>query len=129
MTPSTLLAIKQQLLTELKTLESKICLELSHSNHPKAEAMLDQIQHQPSTNWPELLQLQLSWSLTEYTQRLEAVLAALSLIELNNYGTCADCEREIPLSLLQQDPARQRCELCEPPQKETQPGATAHLVQ
>lgn len=45
-------------------------------------------------------------------KRLEQVDAALCALDLEIYGLCADCESEISLADLQNDPAEQRCRQC-----------------
>ena len=38
--------------------------------------------------------------------------AAVSQIDIGQYGYCCDCEEKIATALLQKDPATQRCTKC-----------------
>lgn len=77
-----------------------------------------QLQHQTAEVWPELLQNWQTPDLIEPKHRLEQILAALSQFEIGCYGLCADCESEIPLTELVQDPAQQRCKKCDKGQRQ-----------
>jgi len=44
--------------------------------------------------------------------RMTKLEAAVSQIEIGQYGYCCDCEEKISAKLLEQDPAIQRCTKC-----------------
>lgn len=79
---------------------------------PLFDSLWSSLQHQDSESWPELLQCWQTPDLIEPKQRLEQILAALSQYEIGGYGLCADCEAQIPIAELMQDPAQQRCKAC-----------------
>jgi RNA polymerase-binding transcription factor DksA len=71
-----------------------------------------QQEHQPEFGNLELLQQWLTPELKNKAMRLEALLAAISLMDMGLYGLCCDCEQRIERELLLRDPARQRCQHC-----------------
>ncbi|MDX1729140.1 MAG: TraR/DksA C4-type zinc finger protein, partial [Pseudoalteromonas tetraodonis] len=52
---------------------------------------------------------------TEYNpliERMNKLEAAISQIDIGQYGYCCDCEEKISAQRLEQDPAAQRCDQC-----------------
>lgn len=101
----------QRLEQELQQVRIKIAMLVQ--SKPLYASLWLQLQSQPTEVWPELLQHWQTPDLIQPKQRLEQVLAALSQYEIGCYGLCADCEAEIPLAELVQDPAQQRCTKCD----------------
>ncbi|MGF1682567.1 conjugal transfer protein TraR [Photobacterium minamisatsumaniensis] len=52
-------------------------------------------------------------NLFDLASRMEKVDAAVCSTKLGMYGLCVDCEEEIELVDLQQDPAQPRCRSCQ----------------
>ena len=92
----------------------QVCTKISAlvQSKPLYASLWSQLQHHAAEVWPELLQHWQTPDLIEPKQRLEQILAALSQYEIGGYGLCADCEAEIPIAELLQDPAQQRCQEC-----------------
>lgn len=92
----------------------QVCTQISLlvQSKPLYASLWLQLQCHAAEAWPELLQHWQTPDLIEPKQRLEQLLAALSQYEIGGYGLCADCEAEIPLAELVQDPAQQRCKKC-----------------
>ncbi|WEM43091.1 conjugal transfer protein TraR [Photobacterium sp. DA100] len=51
-------------------------------------------------------------NLFDLAVRMERVDAAVCSVKLGMYGLCVDCEEEITLEDLEQDPAQPRCSSC-----------------
>jgi RNA polymerase-binding transcription factor DksA len=47
------------------------------------------------------------------TSSMKSIDAALNNIEIDMYGLCADCEKEIGIEQLKLEPTKQRCSVCE----------------
>jgi len=104
---------KQRLVAELSELEKQIKAELRSEQHPLGIELLKDLEQHLVSFWPDLTKGHLYWPLQKSMSRLEAVLAALSQVELNMYGICADCEQNIEPERLLHDPATQRCSRCQ----------------
>lgn len=103
---------------EQKLQQLRLDISILVQTKPLYDCLWLQLQSQPTDAWPELLQHWQTPDLIEPKKRLEQILAALSQYEIGCYGLCADCEAEIPLTELVQDPAQQRCKKCEKEHKE-----------
>lgn len=60
----------------------------------------------------ELLSSATKERLNQELETLSRIEASLCEFHLGMYGLCSDCEAQIPLELLQQQPTRQRCPDC-----------------
>lgn len=65
------------------------------------------------SDWPEYLAKLFMVKHEPLLQRLIELEAAVAQFEIGQYGYCADCEERIELTLLEQDPATQRCRHCQ----------------
>ncbi|WP_419571046.1 hypothetical protein [Rheinheimera sp.] len=101
-----------QLQTELEQLQHTIIQSLVHGKHAAESELARQLLAKPVSNWPDLLTGNCPWCISSQLERLNAVLAALSQLELNLYGLCSDCECPIERAALLRDPASQRCDSC-----------------
>ncbi|RVU40508.1 hypothetical protein EOE67_05510 [Rheinheimera riviphila] len=101
-----------QMLEEIQQLRLQI-VQYIQQDHPAEFGTLSlKLKQDPLSHWPELLQPWLTPQLKHKAMRLEALLAAISLIDMGLYGLCCDCEHRIEKALLLHDPARQRCQHC-----------------
>lgn len=98
---------------ELNRLQHSIVQLLQQENHAAEAALALRLQQQPVSSWPDLLTANKPWCIRQQLERLEAVIAALSQIELKLYGVCSDCEAQIEQERLELDAASQRCTQCE----------------
>lgn len=105
--------LRARLLQELEHLQQDIFTYLASDHASEYTQLLSQLQKHPLTHWPDLMKKWLTPELNEKRQRLELVQAALSQMDMGLFGLCSDCECRIDRALLQQDPARQRCEQCQ----------------
>ena len=119
--------LRAQLLEEIQQLRSAIFIYLQYDHQAEYSDLLLKLESHPLSHWPELLNQWLTPELEIKTRRLEAIQAALSQMDMGLYGLCCDCDSRIERHLLLQDPARQRCALCEKkhldgrPQLQTEP--------
>lgn len=104
--------LRQALQQELITLEQQLRIELAQDHH--FQGLLQRLELTPLSDWPELLSHWQTPHIEQRTQRLEAIQAALSQMDLGMYGLCCDCEQRIRKEDLIKDPARQRCHRCQP---------------
>lgn len=107
--------LRTQLLEELQQQRAAICQYLQQGLRTEYSDLLLKLESNPLSHWPELLSQWLTPELETKTRRLEAIQAALSQMDMGLYGLCSDCDSRIERHLLKQDPARQRCERCQPP--------------
>lgn len=104
--------LRAQMLEEIQRLRQQIYLYVQQEHQPEFGNLTLKLDQSPLSHWPELLQLWFTPELKLKAARLEALLAAMSLMDMGLYGLCCDCEQRIERELLIQDPARQRCQRC-----------------
>jgi DnaK suppressor protein len=104
--------LRAQMLEEIEQLRQQIYQYIQQDHQPEFGNRTLKLDQSPLSHWPELLQLWLTPELKIKASRLEALLAAVSLMDMGLYGLCCDCEHRIERELLLQDPARQRCHHC-----------------
>lgn len=104
--------LRAQMLEEIQQLRQQIYQYVQQDHQPEFGNLSLKLDQSPLSHWPELLQLWLTPELKMKASRLEALLAAVSLMDMGLYGLCCDCEHRIERELLLQDPARQRCHHC-----------------
>ncbi len=105
-------SLHKKLTTELNTLASMVLYQMSKCPHPTEQQLASQLLSHAVPKWPDLDTSSLSATIRPSFQRIETILATLSQIELNIYGLCADCERQIEAERLSKDPTTQRCSYC-----------------
>lgn len=115
---STISQLRDQLQQELQQLQSGILRYLQQDPGGEFSQLQQQLTQKPAVHWPELLKYWQTPELEQKNHRLELVLAALSQMDIGLYGLCSDCEAKIQRELLLQDPARQRCDVCEKRQED-----------
>jgi hypothetical protein len=101
------------MLEEIQQHRQLISHYLQQHPQPQCSALLLQLEQRPLSYWPELLHPWMTPELKKISARLEALQAAISLIDMGLYGLCSDCECRIESELLTADPTRQRCRRCE----------------
>ena len=104
--------LRAQMLEEIQQLRQQIYQYVQQDHQPEFGNLMLKLDQSPLSHWPELLQLWLTPELKNKASRLEALLAAVSLMDMGLYGLCCDCEHRIERELLLKDPARQRCQHC-----------------
>ncbi len=113
MSQSTTLMLRANMLDEIQQHRQLISQYLQQHPLPQSSALLLQLEQRPLGYWPELLHPWMTPELKQISARLEALQAAISLIDMGLYGLCSDCECRIEPELLTADPTRQRCRRCE----------------
>lgn len=103
---------QQKLQQELAKLQGVIIQLLQQEQRAAERSLAEKLQSYAIFDWPDLLNNNCPWCIAQQLERLNAVLAALSQLELNLYGICSDCECVIEPEALQLDPAAQRCNKC-----------------
>jgi RNA polymerase-binding transcription factor DksA len=104
--------LRAQMLEEIQQLRLQIVQYIQQEHQPEFGNLSLKLAQSPLSHWPELLQQWLTPELKNKAMRLEALLAAISLMDMGLYGLCCDCEQRIERELLLRDPARQRCQHC-----------------
>jgi RNA polymerase-binding transcription factor DksA len=62
--------------------------------------------------WLDLAAQQLGNEYNPLIERMNKLEAAISQIDIGQYGYCCDCEEKISEQRLERDPAAQRCDKC-----------------
>ncbi len=107
-----IILIRQKLEKEQSDLRLQILQCLTAEPDQDAKLILQQLSGPADCSWPELLQNIYSVPVQQLRNKLEMVEAALSQIQIGQYGSCSDCEKPIDSETLLRDPTEQRCELC-----------------
>lgn len=101
-----------RLTQQLEQLKSEIISILTASKKTSLKLTADKLQSLTNEELiDQALKLQLS-ELTTQLKQLQRVDAALCQIDLGLYGLCSDCEEEIEIGRLENDPSTQRCQRC-----------------
>lgn len=104
--------LRSRLLDEQQHLQQLIQDFLQQQDRAEYQQLTVQLMQLSLARWPELLSHWHTPELHQPSQRLEAVQAALSQMEMGLYGICCDCEAKIEPERLDDDPAEQRCKRC-----------------
>lgn len=107
-----ILLIRQKLEEEQSVLRQHIVQCLHTHSDLNTKIVLQQLTESDEQSWPELLATIYSEPLQQLRSRLERVEAALSQIQIGQYGSCSDCEKIISSETLLMDPTEQRCAEC-----------------
>ncbi|WP_372761579.1 conjugal transfer protein TraR [Pseudoalteromonas sp.] len=102
----------QRLNSEITQLKSSIMNLLARSQHPAHSRVLTLLTHTTNADWLDCATQQLGPEYDVFITRMTELEAAVSQIEIGQYGYCCDCEQQIATSLLARDAAIQRCERC-----------------
>lgn len=103
---------QQRLINEIEEVKLTILNLLSQSAHLSHQHLLSLLTQTANAEWLDLAAQKLGPEYDEYIQRMTTLEAAVSQIEIGQYGYCCDCEEPITTTLLELDPATQRCEQC-----------------
>lgn len=107
-----ILLIRQKLEKEQSVLRQRIIHYLQTQSDLNTKIILQQLTGPDEHSWPELLATIYSEPLQQLRNKLEMVEAALSQIQIGQYGSCSDCEQSISSETLLMDPTEQRCDQC-----------------
>lgn len=97
---------------EIAKVKSSILSMLSKSTHPSHKDLLLILSKKSNNEWLDCASEKLGPEYALLISRMIELEAAISQIEIGQYGYCCDCEEKISPTLLMLDPAVQRCEKC-----------------
>lgn len=103
---------QQQLQSEIAKVKSAILTMLSQSEHLAHIKLRDVILSSQNNEWLDNGACNLGPEYQTLVNRMTKLEAAISQIEIGQYGYCCDCEEAISEEQLKQDPTTQRCEMC-----------------
>ena len=103
---------QQRLNNEIESVKATILGLLSESTHPTHQHLLSVLTHTTNGEWLDLAAQQLGTEYNPLIERMTKLEAAVSQIDIGQYGYCCDCEERISAQRLELDPAAQRCEQC-----------------
>ncbi len=113
MPKSMLPELRERLQQELFLVRQDILQYLQRAPANEFRTLIAALEDRALSHWPEMLRSCLTPELDAKNRRLEQIQAALSQMDMGLYGLCCDCDARIERELLNQDPARQRCQRCE----------------
>lgn len=99
--------------SELTLIRSQLLARLHTSSEAAHHSVLTLLQSTEPTLWIELLTHKIGPEYQPLIARLNTLEAALSQVEIGQYGYCCDCEEKIDEQTLNLDPAAQRCKHCQ----------------
>lgn len=103
---------QQKINDEIVTVKATILRQLSESSHQLHQHLLSELTHTANSEWLDLAAEQLGTEYNPLIERMTKLEAAISQMEIGQYGYCCDCEEEISQQQLTLDPATQRCHKC-----------------
>lgn len=102
-----------QVCNELTSIRFQLLKRLHTSSETAHHTVLALIRDAEPALWIELLANKVGPEYQPLIARLNTLEAALSQIEIGQYGYCCDCEEKIDEQTLNLDPAAQRCQCCQ----------------
>ncbi|EWS97449.1 TraR/DksA C4-type zinc finger protein [Pseudoalteromonas sp. SCSIO 43095] len=103
---------QQRLNDEIESVKATILGLLSQSTHPTHQNLLCILTRTSNEEWLDMAAQQLGTEYNPLIERMNKLEAAISQIDIGQYGYCCDCEEKISAQRLEQDPAAQRCDQC-----------------
>lgn len=103
----------QQINSELRAIRSQLLERLRLSQLPNHRTMHAVLEVTEPSLWIEALLNKVGPEYQLLIGRLDTLEAAISQIEIGQYGYCCDCEKKIDEQTLKLDPAAQRCMSCQ----------------
>ena len=102
---------------QLETQQSQIRLTISaifdNSDHASHHLAVKNLARLTTDQLIEFSQKVTIPDLTINIEKLKKLDASIISIELDMYGLCSDCESNLAIELLNQEPTTQRCPVCE----------------
>jgi len=105
--------LQKQLLSELASIKEKVKKRLSISSKAHLNALVEQVDVMNADTLISNLAGCESHSLNHYREQIQSIDAALQGMEIGLYGLCSDCETELDVNALFENPTQQRCQACE----------------
>lgn len=103
---------QQKLDEEITKVQSAIMAMLCESSLSCYQQLKCELSSIKKSEWIDHIGQKLGPEYTPLINRMIQLEAAISQIEIGQYGYCCDCEQELPSALLEKDPATQRCDKC-----------------
>ncbi|MBB1385891.1 conjugal transfer protein TraR [Pseudoalteromonas sp. SG45-5] len=103
---------QKMLNNEIAQVKSNILAMLAKSTYPVHKSLMLVLNKTASNEWLDCAAEKLGPEYALLISRMTKLEAAVSQIEIGQYGYCCDCEERISAVLLEQDPAAQRCNKC-----------------
>jgi len=103
---------QKKLNDEIAQVKSKILNMLSQSVYPTHQYLMTILINTETNEWLDYATENLGPEYNLLINRMTKLEAAVSQIEIGQYGYCCDCEEEISKEQLELDPATQRCKKC-----------------
>jgi DnaK suppressor protein len=97
---------------EIAQVKLHILTMLSQSAYPAHQHLIKILNSTANNEWLDCAAQKLGPEYALLINRMTKLEAAVSQIEIGQYGYCCDCEEKISAKLLEQDPAIQRCTKC-----------------
>ncbi|WP_284204617.1 molecular chaperone DnaK [Psychromonas marina] len=97
-------------LIKVRATINTIFLESDHSSHHLAAKNLARLSADELIEFTSQVE---NSSLKRNVEKLKKLDASLNNIEHSMYGLCSDCESEMCVEMLTENPTKQRCMICE----------------
>jgi RNA polymerase-binding transcription factor DksA len=103
---------QKRLNDEIAQVKLNILTMLSKSAYPAHHHLIQILADTANNEWLDCAAEKLGPEYALLISRMTKLEAALSQIEIGQYGYCCDCEEKISTESLELDPATQRCTKC-----------------
>ncbi|GAA58523.1 hypothetical protein P20652_0378 [Pseudoalteromonas sp. BSi20652] len=103
---------QKRLNDEIAQVKLNILTMLSKSAYPAHHHLIQILADTANNEWLDYAAQKLGPEYALLINRMTKLEAAVSQIEIGQYGYCCDCEEKISAKLLKLDPATQRCTKC-----------------
>ena len=103
---------QDQLECELLSVRQTLLNELKQSSHTFASDLAQLLERSAPSEWLDIAAKHVNPLQYPNFQRLLKLEAALCQIDIGQFGYCCDCEAQLNIDELTQDPTIQRCQRC-----------------
>ncbi|KZN58579.1 TraR/DksA family transcriptional regulator [Pseudoalteromonas luteoviolacea] len=102
-----------KLADELVQTRESFIEDLKTTSNPVTSQLAEMLQQTSPSDWIDSIDEKICPSQFPNYMRLVQIEAAMCQIDIGQFGFCCDCEKEIEVELLNQDPTTQRCKYCQ----------------
>ncbi|MBQ4814104.1 conjugal transfer protein TraR [Pseudoalteromonas luteoviolacea] len=102
-----------KLANELALTRASFIEELKTTSNPITSELAEMLQQISPADWIDSIDEKICPNQFPNYMRLIQIEAAMCQIDIGQFGFCCDCEKEIEVELLNQDPTTQRCKSCQ----------------
>ncbi|MCF2860073.1 TraR/DksA C4-type zinc finger protein [Pseudoalteromonas sp. SMS1] len=104
---------QSKLADELALIRASFIEDLKTNSNPVTSQLAEMLEQTSPADWIDSIDDKICPTQFPNYIRLVQIEAAMCQMDIGQFGFCCDCEKEIEVELLNQDPTTQRCASCQ----------------